>query len=215
MDSQKGFWYELQNIRPALNKVNYIDMKLRIRLAESLIFISFLIALLPVSVLQMFSFGWENLAVFHRFRADVAYLELNNPSFARAYTGGIALQFSLCGLAVFLRLFFSSRSRKIHYISGSFLINVAILFLLIIFTFCFSWIFLNMSAFGVDGVHSWFESRPGGSLKGMPFPDNNFVFIFTAFYFPLFFAPILFVGLISIEYCLGRKITMQELQQGI
>jgi len=87
MQQQIDFSYKFKNMRAELNKINYSDQKTKIRISESLIFLNFAVVFMPASFLRLFSFDWYYLPMLHRFRADVAYLEVTNPAFADAYRG--------------------------------------------------------------------------------------------------------------------------------
>ncbi|PQZ61797.1 hypothetical protein CQ057_22740 [Ochrobactrum sp. MYb49] len=168
----------------------------------------------PPSILQLFSTAWYELPLLHRSQYDVAYLEIHNPRFAKAYSGGIALQFFLCLTAVILRLYFSVKSNEINYISGRILIYVGNFVAVTLFCVVGAWVVLNVSAFGFDGTHSWFEYNPDSSLRGMPLPDNNLVFLFTGMFMPAFLVPILLFGLYLVEFFFGKRITISELNLG-
>ncbi|WP_285538276.1 hypothetical protein [Brucella sp. NBRC 12950] len=213
MQQQADFSYKFQNMRAALNKINYTDQRNRIRLSESLIFLSLAVVFMPASFLRLFSFDSYHLPMLHRIRADVAYLELGNPVFAEAYVGGIFLQFFFCGVASALRVYFSFRSKEIHFVPGEFKVYIAAFLVVTLCTLCCSFIILNVSSFGMTGSHSWFENNISGNLRGMPLPENNFVFMLTGIFMPVAFWPIILLALMIIEAFLGRKITITQLLQ--
>lgn len=213
MQQQIDFSYKFQNMRPALDKINFTDQRTKIRLSESLFFLNFVVVFMPASFLRLFSFDWYHLPMLHRIRADVAYLELVKPAFADAYTGGIFLQFVFCALVFLLRIYFRSRSKEIYCVTGEAKVNLAVLIVLLFFTVCCTLAILNVSSYGLNGSHSWFESKPSGNPRGMPATPNNTVFLFTGLFMPVIFWSFAFIALLTIEAFLGRKITITQLLQ--
>jgi len=213
MQQKMKFAHKFNNMRAELNKINYADQKVRIRISESLCFVSCAVVFMPASFLRLFSFDWYHLPMLHRIRLDVAYLEASNPAFADAFIGGIILQFFLCGLGSFLRVYFSAKSKEIFFVDGEYKVYIADLISVIIFAACCSFVVLNISAFGLSGSHSWFENNPGGNIRGMPMPQNNAVFILTGLCMPVVFFPITLFALMAIESVSGRRIPLAQLLQ--
>lgn len=58
MQQQIGFSYKFKNMRPELNKINYVDQKVKIRISESLYFVSCAVVFMPAAFLRLFSFDW-------------------------------------------------------------------------------------------------------------------------------------------------------------
>lgn len=195
MQQEIDFSYKFKNMRAELNKINYSDQKTKIRISESLILLNFAVVFMPASFLRLFSFDWYFLPMLHRFRADVAYLGLSNPAFADAYIGGIFLQFFFCGLAAFLRVYFSAKSSKIYFVIYEEKVYIANLLFVTAFIACGAFIILNISAFGMTGTHSWFENNPSGNFLGMPIPDNSAAFILAGLFMPACFVPIILLVL--------------------
>lgn len=209
-----GFWHLFSNMRRLLNGINYQDKKIQIGLSESIFILGLFVGILPKCVLGLFYFEWYSMPFFERFSADVKYLSKNNPTFIKVYIGGISLQFILCLIAILLRVYFSSTSKKIHYVSNGKIINILNLAGVLFFSSVCTWIFLNISAFGFVGDHSWFEVNQTSSIIGMPLPANKIVLIYTVFAMPAILAPVLLSALIFIEYTKGTPITIEELQSG-
>jgi hypothetical protein len=211
MQQQVDFSYKFQNMRPALDKISFTDQRTKIRLSEALFFLNFSVVFMPASLLRLFSFDWYHLPMLHRIRADVAYLELVKPAFADAYIGGIFLQFFFCALVFLLRIYFWSRSKEIYCVTGEAKVKITSLVVIIIFTICCTLAILNVSAYGLNGSHSWFESKPSGNPRGMPATANNTVFLFTGLFMPVIFWPFSSIALLTIEVLYGRKIKIDEL----
>jgi len=155
MQQQVDFSYKFQNMRPALDKINFTDQRTKIRLSDSLFFfLNFAVVFMPASILRLFSFDWYHLPILHRIRVDVAYLDILKPAFSDAYIGGIFLQFFFCGIVFLLRVYFWSKSKEIYCITGEAKVNFATLVGVSIFTIGCTLTILNISSYGLDGSHS-------------------------------------------------------------
>lgn len=152
--------------------------------------------------------------MLHRIRLDVAYLEASKPAFADAFVGGLFSQFFLCGLASFLRVYFSAKSKEIFFVAGEYKVYIADIISISIFSACCAFVMLNISAFGMSGSHSWFENNPDGIIRWMPISENNSVFILTGIFIPVAFWTIILLALMVIESSSAQKISLTQLFQG-
>ncbi len=149
-----------------------------------------------------------NFSLLQKFKLDYNYLVGANSAFLKAYFGGLFLQFIIILIAAILRLYFSYRSSIVYFVPSMLHIYILNTISLIIFCGFCAWIFMNMSAFGLSGDHSWFQPNPNLSVRGLPLPDNNMIFILSGLLFVSILAIPEMILLVIIEAIKGARISL-------